>query len=93
MATYAVPVDSARLYILPKVHESWCPERPIVSAVASPTEGLSELVDHCIQPFVPNIRSYIRDTKDFLHKLHALCHLLVDSILCTVDVTAQCPSM
>ena len=34
MATYAVPVDSkpARFYILPKVHKSGCPGRPIVSA-------------------------------------------------------------
>ena len=63
MATYAVPVDSkpARFYILPKVHKTGCPGRPIVSAVGSPTEGLSELVDHFIQPFVPNIPSYIRD--------------------------------
>ena len=67
MATYAVPVDSkpARFYILPKVHKTGCPGRPIVSAVGSPTEGLSELVDHFIQPFVPNIPSYIRDTQDF----------------------------
>ena len=64
MATYAVPVDSkpVRFYILPK---TGCPGRPIVSAVGSPTEGLSELVDHFIQPFVPNIPSCIRDTQDF----------------------------
>ena len=39
MATYAVPVDSkpTRFYILPKVHKSGCPGRPIVSAVGSPT--------------------------------------------------------
>ena len=35
MPTHAVPVDSkpARSYILPKVHKSGCPGRPIVSAV------------------------------------------------------------
>ena len=77
MATYAFPVDlkPARFYILPKVHNSGCPGRPIVSAVGSPTEGLSELVDNFVQPFVPNIPSYIRDTQDFLDKLHALCLL------------------
>ena len=58
MATYAVPVGSkpARLYILPKMHKSWCPGSHMVSAVV-PTEGLSELVDHCFQPFLPNIPS------------------------------------
>ena len=95
MATYAVPVDSkpARFYILPKFHKTGCPGRPIVSAVGSPTEGLSELVDHFIQPFVPNIQSYIRDTQDFLDKLHALCPLHAESILCTIDVTALYPSI
>ena len=95
MATYAVPVDSkpARFYILPKVHRTGCPRRPIVSAVGSPTEGLSELVDHFIQPFVPNIPSYIRDTQEFIYKLHALCPQPVVSILCTIDVTALYPSI
>ena len=51
---------------------SGCPGRPIVSAVGSPTDDMSELVDHFIQPFVPNIPSYIRDTQDFLDKLHTL---------------------
>ena len=74
MATYAVPVDSkpARFYIIPKVYKSGCPGRPIASAVIARTEGMSELLDHCIQPFVPNNSSYIRDTQDFLDNLHAL---------------------
>ena len=62
-------------------------------AVGSPTEGLSELVDHLIQLSVPNILSFIRDTQDFSDKLHAHCPLPVDSILCTIDVTALCPSI
>ena len=95
MATYAVPVDSkpARFCILPKVHMSGCPGIPIVSAVGSPTEGLSELVDHFIQPFVPNIPSYIRDTQECLDRLHALCPLPVESILCTINVTDLYPSI
>ena len=95
MATYAVPVDSKpdRFYHLPLVHKSGCPGRPIVSAVGSPTEGLSELVDHFIQPFVPNIPSYIQNTQEFLDKLHAVCPLHVESILCTIDVTAPYPSI
>ena len=74
MATYAVPIDSkpVRFYILTKVHKIGCPGRPIVSAVGSPTEGLSELVDHFIQPFVPYVPSCIRVTQDFIYKLHAI---------------------
>ena len=74
MATYAVPVDSkpARLCIIPKVHMSGSPGMPIVSAVGTPTEDFSELVDHFIYTFVPNIASYILDMQDFLDKLNAL---------------------
>ena len=66
---------------------------PIHSSEGSPTEGLSELVDNFIQPFVPNIPPYIRDMQDFLDKLHALCPLSVESILCTINVTAPYPSI
>ena len=38
-----------------------------MSAARSPTEGLSELEDHFIQPFVPIIPTYIKDTQDSLH--------------------------
>ena len=57
MASVAVPVDSksSRFYILPKVQE-W------VSRKTHCICCLSELVDHIIQPFIPNIPSYIRDT-------------------------------
>ena len=95
MATCAVPVDSkpARFYLLLKVHMSGCPGRPIVFAVGSPTEGLSEQVDHSIQPFAPSIQSYIPDTHEILVRQHALCPLPVNSILCTIDVTAIYPSI
>ena len=94
MATYAAPVDlkPAGSYLLPKVHMSWCPGRTMVSAIGSPTEGLSEQVDHFIQPFVRNIPSYIRDTLYFIDKLHALCPLPVDSMLHAIDMTPLCPS-
>ena len=61
-------------------------------AVGSPREGLSELVDPFIRPVVPNIPSYIRDIQYFLDKLHSLCLLPVDSMLCTIDVATLCPS-
>ena len=93
MATYAVDSKPARFYILPKIHKSGCPGRPIVSTVGSRTEGLSELVDHFVQPLVPNIPSYIRDTQDYLDKQHTLCPLPAESILCTIDVTAPYPSI
>ena len=64
-----------------------------MSAVGSPTEGFSELVDHFIELLVPNIPSCIRYTQDLLDRLHALCPLPVESMLCTIDAATQCPSM
>ena len=43
--------------------------------------------------FRTHILSFIRDTQDLLDKLHTLCPLPVESILCTIDVTALCPSI
>ena len=75
MATYTVPVDSkpARIFLLQKVHKSGLPRRPMVSAVGSPMEGLSELVDHFAQPFVPNILSCIRDTQNYIDNNNGYC--------------------
>ena len=57
------------------IHKNGRPGRPIVSDVGSPTEGFSELIDYFVQPFIPNIPSYIRYMQDFLDKLHVLCPL------------------
>ena len=64
-----------------------------MSTFGSPTEGLSELVDHFIQPFVNNIASYIRETQDFRDILLALCPIPVDSTICKIDLAAQYPSI
>ena len=64
-------VDSVRTHIfyhLPKVHKDreHPPGRPIVSGVKGPTEKLSKLVDHLLQPIVKTLPSYIKDSTHFL---------------------------
>ena len=39
------------------------------------------------------VKSYIKDTNDFLKKLCSLPNLLDDIILCTVDVIGLCPNI
>ena len=65
----------------------------MISGCGSPTEGISELVDWFIQPLVPLIPSFVKDTNDFLEKIRALGPLAPEALLVTVDVTALYPSI
>lgn len=52
-------------YILPKIHKPGNPGRPIISQIESPTSKLSKVVDNYLKPFIPNIPSYLKDTRFF----------------------------
>ena len=80
---------TANFYLLPKIHKGKIPPpgRPIVSANECPTERISQFVDHFIQPLVPKLKSYIRDSGHFLWILNQLS-LPKNTILCTLDVTS-----
>ena len=77
----------SRLYFLKKVHKSPYGIRPIVSSCSSITENISEFVDHCLQPLVSSIPSYIRDSQHFLEKIG---HLTVPegAFLASLDVVS-----
>ena len=80
---------TANFYLLPKIHKGKLPPpgRPIVSANECPTERISQFVDHFIQPIVPTLKSYIKDSGHFLNILNEV-ELTDDIILCTLDVTS-----
>ena len=77
-------------YMLPKIHKGTIPPpgRPIISGNGSPTEKLSQLVDHFLQPLIPKIKSYLKDTSHFLNVLKNLGEVPKDSILVTLDVSS-----
>lgn len=80
-----------KIYILPKIHKGVTPPpgRPIVSGCGSPTERISAFVDSHLQPLVKDLPSHIRDSSDFLQKLHEIAQPLPEgTILATVDVTS-----
>ena len=56
-----------KLYLLPKIHKGLCkvPGRPVISNCGTPTEKVSEFLDHHLQPIMKQGESYIRDTEDF----------------------------
>ena len=80
-----------RFYLLPKIHKPGCPGRPVVSGCNTPTERISEFVDHVLRPLIPEMGSYIKDTNDFLRKLGGLGRLPEGAILCTIDVVGLYP--
>ena len=62
--------NPARFYLLPKVHKKGVPGRPVVSACGSATEVMSEIVEFFLQPYMPTISSFIKDTDDFIQSIH-----------------------
>ena len=78
----------ARFYLLPKIHKKGVPGRPVVSACGSATEGMSEIVDFFLQPYMPTIPSFIKDTDDFIRRIRNIIDLLSDVLLVAFDVAS-----
>jgi len=81
---------TARFYLLPKIHKNIIPPpgRPIISANNCPTERISQFVDYFINPLVPEIKSYIKDTTDFVTKIHNIRDIPNNTLLVTLDVSS-----
>ena len=79
---------AGRFYMLPKIHKTGNPGRPIVSANSHPTEKISEFVDHHLRPHVKELPSYIQDTTDYLKKMGSLNSLPNNTILASMDVSS-----
>ena len=62
-------------YTIPKIHKQDHPGRPMVSSNSHPTERISQLNDHHLQPLVTKLPSYIKDTTHFLKKLNNIGQL------------------
>ncbi|XP_070208302.1 uncharacterized protein [Littorina saxatilis] len=79
-------------YHLPKVHKDRQnpPGRPIISGCGGPTEKMSKLVDHWLQPLVRELPSYVKDTTHFLQLVEnwktSYGPLPIDALIVTVDV-------
>ena len=84
-----------RFYLLPKIHKRMndVPGRPVISNSGYYTENISAFLDFHLQPLVKSVKSYIKDTNDFLRKLKDLKTLPKDSLLCTVDVVGLYPNI
>ena len=81
-------VKPGRFYILPYIHKTGNPGRPIVSSNSHLTERISQFVDYHINPLVPTLESHIKDTTDILNKPSNLGNLPNNAILVTLDVSS-----
>ena len=84
-----------RFYLLPKIHKRLykVPGRPVISNSGYYTENISSFVDFHLQPLMKNVKSYIKDTNDFLRKIKSLPRLEENAILCTIDVVGLYPNI
>ena len=60
----------------------------MVSSEKCPTEKISAFVDEHLRPIVTKLKSYIKDTSDFVKKIKEMGKVPKDSILVTMDVKA-----
>ena len=84
-----------RFYLLPKIHKrlDGVPGRPVISNCGYHTENISSFLDYHLQPLAKSVKSYIKDTNDFLKKLRDLPPLPEDAMLCTIDVVGLYPNI
>ena len=84
-----------KFYLLPKIHKRLCnvPGRPIISNCGTPTDKVSEFLDHHLKPIMQEGWSYIKDTEDYLKKVQNMGKSPQESLLVTVDVVGLYPSI
>lgn len=76
-------------YLLSKIHKpGFLPKgRTIVAAQGSALENISKYIDSLLQPYVLQIKSYIKDTRDFIQQVEHYA-ILDEAVLLTMDVTS-----
>ena len=84
-----------RFYLLPKIHKRLqnVPGRPVISDSGYYTENISAFLEFHLKPLAQKVKSYIKDTNDFLRKMDSLPPLPDDIILCTIDAVGLYPNI
>ena len=74
-ASVLVPdeVRCSRFYLLPKIHMTDVPGRPVISACSCPTELLSTYIDDLLKPIVVTLPSYLKDSSHTTRLEQCLC--------------------
>ena len=79
-------VKTSQFHVFPKVHKTNIPGRLVVSSVECHTIKISKFVDHYLQPHAKSLRSYEKDTSEFINRINKTKDINKDTILVTLDV-------
>ena len=72
--------------MLAKVHKEGNPGRAVVSSIDCHTTKISKYIDNQLQPHVKELKSYVKDSTDFIRKLNSMEKISDNSILVTMDL-------
>ena len=84
-----------KLYLLPKINKSIknVSGRPVISNCGTPTDKVSEFLDHDFKPKVQGGKSYMKDSGHFLENMKTLRCIPDNALLVTADVVRLYPSI
>ena len=92
---YQKTTGLGKMYLLSKILKRLfdVPGRPVISNCGTPTEKVTEFLDHHLKPVMQEGESYIKDTVDFLNKIKNINAIPENPILVTADVVGLYPSL
>ena len=92
---YKKTTNFGKLYLLPEIHK--CLKnvlgRPAISNCGTPTEKVSEFLDHHFKPVMQSGWSYIRDSGGFLKKIKNVSNISANAISVRSDVVGLYPKI
>ena len=95
MYEYKKVTNLGKLYPLSKIHKRLynVPGRPVISNCGTPTDKVSEFLDHHLKSIKQEGWSCIKNTDDFLKKVQNIRKIHQHSILVTAVVAGLYPSI
>ena len=84
-----------KFYLLLKIHKRFdnVPGQPIISNSGYYKKNISAFLEFHLKTLAQKVKSYIKDTNDFLRKMASLPLLPDDIILSTIDVVGLYPNI
>ena len=95
MYEYKNITNLEKLHLLRTIHKRLydVPGQHVHSSCSTPSEKVSEFLDHHLKPIMQERWSYIKDTEYFLKEVQTMGKIPQDSILVAADVIVLHPSI